>query len=98
MSDRSLIIGGSGMVGQNIHFGIKPRSSDLNILDEKSILNYLDLIETPDCIIHLAALNIRDCEKSPSKAIKINIDGICDTIITCLKNYNIIFCKNLQLN
>ena len=71
MSDRSLIIGGSGMVGQNIHFGIKPRSSDLNILDEKSILNYLDLIETPDCIIHLAALNIRDCEKSPSKAIKI---------------------------
>ena len=46
MSDRSLIIGGSGMVGQNIHFGIKPRSSDLNILDEKSISNYLDLIQS----------------------------------------------------
>ena len=90
MSDRSLIIGGSGMVGQNIHFGIKPRSSDLNILDEKSILNYLDLIETPDCIIHLAALNIRDCEKSPSKAIKINIDGTIN-MLNVAKKLNIPF-------
>ena len=90
MSDRSLIIGGSGMVGQNIHFGIKPRSSDLNILDEKSISNYLDLIETPDCIIHLAALNIRDCEKSPSKAIKINIDGTIN-MLNVAKKLNIPF-------
>ena len=73
------------MVGQNIHFGIKPRSSDLNILDEKSILNYLDLIETPDCIIHLAAfVDTFGCENDIKKALDINVIGTTNVVKACL--------------
>lgn len=68
-----LITGGSGMVGTAIPFGIKPTSTEMNITDMQSIRNYLTF--KPSCIIHLAALNLRDSEKDISKSIDINING-----------------------
>ena len=71
----SLITGGSGMVGINIDFGIKPSSSELNIIDKNSIENFFFKFKKISCIIHLVALNLRDCENCPGKAIEINING-----------------------
>ena len=69
----ALITGGSGMVGTAIPFGIKPTSTEMNITDMQSIRNYITF--QPSCIIHLAALNLRDSEKDISKSIDINING-----------------------
>jgi dTDP-4-dehydrorhamnose reductase len=80
-----LITGGNGMVGQNIPFGIKPSSIELNVLDETSINNYIKRIERPAAIIHLVALNIRECEKNPSNAIKVNIDGTLNMLKNAMK-------------
>lgn len=38
--DNALIFGGSGMIGSYIHFGIKPSSNDVNILEVSTIDNY----------------------------------------------------------
>ena len=37
-----LITGGSGMIGSQADFGIKPNHQELDILDPKSIANALD--------------------------------------------------------
>ena len=68
-----LITGGSGMVGASIPFGIKPTSTDMNITDMNSIRNYVKF--KPTCIIHLAALNLRDSEKDISVSIDVIING-----------------------
>ena len=68
-----LITGGSGMVGTMIPFGIKPTSTEMDITNIHSIRNYVRF--KPSCIIHLAALNLRDSEKDISKSIDINING-----------------------
>jgi dTDP-4-dehydrorhamnose reductase/SAM-dependent methyltransferase len=90
LAKKVLITGGSGMVGQNISFGIKPTSTELDITSQDSINKYVDLIGPPDIIIHLVALNIRDCEKSPSAAIKININGTLN-MLQVAKKYDIPF-------
>jgi dTDP-4-dehydrorhamnose reductase len=75
MLDNILITGGSGMVGNNIKFGMKPSSEEMNITDLKSIKSYINVRKKVSCIIHLAALNLRDCENNSMKAINVNING-----------------------
>jgi dTDP-4-dehydrorhamnose reductase/SAM-dependent methyltransferase len=87
---KSLIIGGNGMVGSNIYFGIKPLSKECNINNKNSIKNYLNSIEKPSCIIDLVSLNLRDSEKNPINAIHTNINGTLNLFNIC-KDYNIPF-------
>ena len=75
MLENAVITGGSGMIGSNIDFGIKPKSSELNITNINSIEKYFNKHQNISCIIHLAALNLRDSEYKPSNAININING-----------------------
>ena len=75
------------MVGQNIPFGLKPSSAELNVTNQDSIKKYLAQNKPPDLIIHLVALNIRECEKTPSNAINVNILNECVSDISL--NYNI---------
>jgi dTDP-4-dehydrorhamnose reductase len=74
MLNNALITGGNGMVGYNINFGFKPTSSEMDITDTSSINTYIKN-KSISCIIHLAALNLRDSEKNIEKSIDVNING-----------------------
>ena len=87
-----LITGGSGMIGKQINFGLKPSSTELNVCDTKSIKSYLNSINENElsCIIHLASINLRDSEENPSKSIDININGTIN-MLSIAKKLNIPF-------
>lgn len=71
----TLITGGSGMIGSHLDFGYKPSSSEMDITSASSIQAYIQRITNISCIIHLAALNLRDSEKDARRAIDVNING-----------------------
>jgi dTDP-4-dehydrorhamnose reductase len=73
--NNALVTGGNGMIGSNINFGFKPISSELDITNVKSIQSYVDKLENISCIIHLAAINLRESEERCVKAINVNING-----------------------
>lgn len=86
----SLITGGNGMVGSNITFGYKPTSNQMDICNIQSIENYMNNISNISCIIHLAALNLRDSENNIQKSIDVNINGTTNMLYFA-KKYNIPF-------
>ena len=63
------------MVGAKICFGRKPSSSELDITNTVSVNNYFEVNKNISCVIHLAALNLRDSENMPDKAIRVNVNG-----------------------
>jgi dTDP-4-dehydrorhamnose reductase len=69
-----LIIGGNGMVGNNINYGYKPSSVELDITNVNLIQKYIH-DKKISCIINLAATNLRESENNLKKAININING-----------------------
>jgi dTDP-4-dehydrorhamnose reductase/SAM-dependent methyltransferase len=84
--NNALITGGSGMIGHNINFGIKPSSSELNICDKHSIDTYiLNRCNNIDCIIHLAATNLRESEQNPTKSIHVNIIGTTNMLSVAMR-------------
>lgn len=73
--DRILIIGGSGMVGAQILFGIKPSHAELDITDSTSVERAVEKFQ-PEAILNLAGLvDLRKCEEDPAKAKRLNTDG-----------------------
>ena len=84
--DNALITGGSGMVGCNIHFGFKPSSDDMDITNVKSIERYVDLKkQNISCIIHLAAINLRESEEKCTKSINVNVNGTTNMLHIAMK-------------
>jgi dTDP-4-dehydrorhamnose reductase len=83
-----LITGGSGMVGYHFQKGLKPSSSELDVSDFKSVQNYFSKIQNIQAVIHLASLNLRECELNVQKAITININGTSNILRIC-KQFNI---------
>jgi len=88
--DNAIITGGSGMVGNNILFGKKPSSIELNITNKTQVNEYFEKYKNVSCIIHLVALNLRDSENDPIKAINININGTIN-MLNIAKKLNIPF-------
>jgi len=86
----ALITGGSGMVGSNIMFGYKPTSFEMDITDPHSIEKYIATIPNISCIIHLAAINLRESENNSYKAINVNINGTTQMLKISMK-YDIPF-------
>ena len=82
-----LITGGNGMVGQNMNFGIKPSSNQMNICDYNSIKNYTKDLKI-DYIIHLAAVNLRESEYNIQRSIDVNINGTIN-IVKLAKELNV---------
>jgi dTDP-4-dehydrorhamnose reductase/SAM-dependent methyltransferase len=80
----ALITGGSGMVGSNIHFGYKPTSTEMDITSSKSIEKYIS-DKSVSCVIHLAALNLRESENNYTKAINVNINGTAKMLAAAMK-------------
>jgi dTDP-4-dehydrorhamnose reductase/SAM-dependent methyltransferase len=85
----SLITGGSGMIGNNINFGYKPSSRELDVTNTLSINKYIEN-KTISCIIHLAALNLRDSENNVAKSIDLNINGT-SKMLQAAKKLNVPF-------
>lgn len=88
---RILITGGSGMIGRNISFGVKPSSKELNITNysdvEKAIKKY-----KPRAILHLAAfIDMQKAEKDPIRAYEVNVLGTFNLAKACRK-YRIYLC------
>jgi dTDP-4-dehydrorhamnose reductase len=81
----ALISGGSGMVGSNINYGYKPTSQEMDITNSKSINSYILKIKNISCIIHLAAMNLRESEEKQSKSIDININGTINMLSVAMK-------------
>ena len=99
MKNKVLLIGGSGNLGsaiikskifKNLHY---PSKKKLNLLNKLSIRK--NLKKKYNLIINCAALaRMKECEKNPKKAIKINISGhlnlVKEIINYEIKNKNII--------
>jgi len=83
--NNALITGGSGMVGSNIHFGFKPSSNEMDITNLKSIEQYINKIQNISCIIHLAAINLRESEENCIKSINVNINGTSNMLSIAMK-------------
>jgi len=83
--ENALVTGGSGMVGSNIHFGYKPSSKEMDITNINSIENYISNIKDISCIIHLAAINLRESENNHNKSINININGTINMLSIAMK-------------
>ena len=88
--DNAVITGGSGMVGNNILFGKKPSSTELNIINKIQVSEYFEKHKDISCIIHLVALNLRDSEQNPLNAIQVNINGTIN-MLNIAKKLNIPF-------
>ncbi|MCX6781447.1 MAG: NAD(P)-dependent oxidoreductase [Candidatus Magasanikbacteria bacterium] len=73
--DRVLIIGGSGMVGGQMHFGIKPSHAELDITDRTSVQTKINKLQ-PSAVINLAGLiDMRQAEENSERARLVNVDG-----------------------
>jgi dTDP-4-dehydrorhamnose reductase len=83
--NNALITGGSGMIGSNINFGFKPSSKEMDITDLKSIERYIDKTSDISCIIHLAAINLRESEENHIKSINVNINGTTNMLTIAMK-------------
>lgn len=90
MKKKVLLIGGSGTLGsaiikskifENIHY---PSKKKLNLLKRSSIKKFLK--KKYDLVINCAAnARMKECEKNPIKAIKINVFGTLNLIIELAK-------------
>ena len=89
MLEHALITGSSGMVGNHIPFGLRPSSSILDVTKMNSIRTYVS--DKPiSCIIHLASVNLRECETNCSKSIRVNIQGAANMVLIA-KELNVPF-------
>jgi dTDP-4-dehydrorhamnose reductase len=83
--ENALITGGSGMVGSNINFGYNPSSHEMDITDTVSIKHYISKLKNISCIIHLAAINLRESEENQLKSINVNINGTINMLSVAMK-------------
>ena len=98
---RTLLIGGSGTLGSciiksNIFKNIdSPKKKKLNLLDASSIRKTLH--KKYDLIINCAAIaRMKECEKNPIKAIRVNIFGTLNLVKEII-NYEILYKKKIKL-
>ena len=83
--NNALITVGNGMVGTHVKFGFKPSSLEMDITDSNSIEIYIKKLSNISCIIHLAAINLRESEEKHSKAIDVIINGTTQMLNIAMK-------------
>mgnify|MGYP001580137026 CR=1 FL=1 len=82
---RILITGGSGMIGTNISFGVKPSSKELDITNYSDIENAIKKYK-PEAILHLAAfIDMKKSEEDPIQAYEVNVLGAYNIAKACRK-------------
>ena len=98
---RTLLIGGSGTLGSSI---IKskifknidtPNKKKLNLLNKSSIRKFLS--KKYDFVINCAAIaRMKECEKNPKKAIRVNVFGTLNLVTEIIK-YESVYKKKIKL-
>ena len=101
MKNKVLLIGGQGNLGsaivksktfRNLHY---PKKGKLNILKKSNIRKFLK--KNYNLIINCAAIaRMKECEKNPKKAIKVNIIGTLNLVREII-NYQNNFEKKIKL-
>ena len=101
MKNKILLIGGQGNLGsaivksktfRNLHY---PKKEKLNILKKSNIRKFLK--KNYNLIINCAAIaRMKECEKNPKKAIKVNIIGTLNLVREII-NYQNNFEKRIRL-
>jgi dTDP-4-dehydrorhamnose reductase len=101
LKSKVLLIGSSGNLGSEIVKSKKfknldcPKKNRLNLLQKKSINKFLN--KKYNLIINCAALaRMKECEKNPNKAIKVNIIGTLNLINEIIE-YEIKYKKKIRL-
>lgn len=72
---RTLVIGGSGMVGSQVPFGVKPAHTELDITDASSVERAF-AARRPSAVLLLAGMiDVKRCEDDPEGAERANARG-----------------------
>lgn len=82
--DRFLVTGAQGMIGKQVPFGIRLGKNELDITSQTDVDRVLENIQ-PSGILHLASLDLRQCEKEPKRALETNVIGTHRLAIACEK-------------
>ncbi|MFC1685691.1 SDR family oxidoreductase [Nanoarchaeota archaeon] len=72
---RILITGSEGVIGSQLDFGVKKSHRELDVTNSKNIKKVCDEIN-PSGILCLSSKDIRSCEKNPSQAHEVNVNGV----------------------
>ena len=85
-----VLFGGSGLLGSELRKIdkdiIAPSSSEVNIINQKSVFDFIEK-HKPDMVINSSALlDNRKIEKDPTMAIQTNIIGSANISLACIKN------------
>lgn len=71
---RFLITGADGMIGRAIPMGIKLGRSELDVTDFQNV-QQVAARHAPQAIVHLANLDLRQCERQPYAAVRTNVEA-----------------------
>jgi dTDP-4-dehydrorhamnose reductase len=74
-TSRVLIIGGSGMVGSQMDFGIRPSRAELDITDNDSVRRGFEQYQPAAAILLAGLVNVTQCEEHPEEAERVNVEG-----------------------
>ncbi len=74
MATQILVTGGAGMIGRSLPFGAKLSREEMDVTDERRVRDVVSSVR-PFVIIHLAALDIRQCEARPRDGYAVNVLG-----------------------
>lgn len=72
--DKVMIIGAGGLIGNELDFGIKLSHNELDVTDKESIRKAFDKY-SPEAVLNLASVNLRNSQSNPFLANKINVMG-----------------------
>jgi dTDP-4-dehydrorhamnose reductase len=78
---RVLITGANGMIGRAMSFGMKCSQQDFDICNDVQVTRALDHF-APDVIVHLAASDLRTCERDPVAALATNVKATHDLAVS----------------
>ena len=72
--NRVMVTGAQGMIGRAMPWGIKLARSDLDVTNSNQIASVFDAIR-PSAVVHLAAMDIRQCQTDPLTGYNVNTVG-----------------------
>lgn len=73
--NKILIVGGYGIIGSHLDFGIKKSHKEMDVAKKEEIKKICDKTN-PSGILCLSSIDLRKCEENPFKAYEVNVFGV----------------------